>query len=132
MQDHCAARAGHSYRLLATAGLCLFSSLPALAQGPSGSDEVERGKQLYMANGCFSCHGTVGQGGERSGAPKLAPEPYPFEAFKVLVRTPREAMPRLDARYVSDEQLRAIHVYLGSIQKGPGAKDIAALRVEAR
>ncbi len=75
---------------------------------------------------------------ERSGraanaaAPKLAPEPHPFEAFKVLVRTPREAMPRLDARFVSDEQLRAIHVYLGSIQKGPVAKDIAALRLEPR
>ena len=116
--------------LLALAAMVSIACGPARAQ--SDAETIERGRQLYMANGCFSCHGTVGQGGERSGAPKLAPEPYPFEAFKVLVRTPREAMPRLDARYVSDEQLRAIHVYLGSIQKGPGAKDIAALRVEAR
>ena len=112
--------------LLALAAVVSLAAGPVRAQ--SDAETIERGRQLYMANGCFSCHGTVGQGGERSGAPKLAPEPLPFEAFKVLVRTPREAMPRLDARYVSDEQLRAMHAYLGSIPKGPGAKDIAALR----
>ncbi|MEO6407206.1 MAG: cytochrome c [Burkholderiaceae bacterium] len=98
------------------------------AHAQSDADEVERGRQLFMANGCYSCHGTAGQGGERSGAPKLAPETLPFEAFRVLVRTPREAMPRVDPRYVSDEQLRAIHAYLGSVQKGAAARDIAALR----
>ena len=116
--------------VLALAAMVSIAAGPARAQ--SDADTIERGRQLYMANGCFSCHGTVGQGGERSAAPKLAPEPLPFEAFMVLVRTPREAMPRLDARYVSDEQLLAMHRYLGSIQKGPAAKDIAALRAEAR
>ena len=98
------------------------------AQAQPGNDEIERGRALYMKNGCYSCHGTVGQGGERSGAPKLAPEPYPYEAFRALVRTPREAMPRLDVKHVSDEQLQLIYRYLSSIPKGPAAKDIAALR----
>ena len=100
----------------------------AQAASAASADEVERGRQLYMRNGCFSCHGTVGQGGERSGAPKLAPEPYPFEAFRALVRTPREAMPRLDVRHVSDEQLQAMHRYLSSVGKGPAVADIPALR----
>ena len=117
--------------------LCLAAALPTAAWAqavaspvaPRGStDEVERGRQLYMANGCFSCHGTVGQGGERSGAPKLAPQPYPFEAFRALVRTPREAMPRVDVKFVSDEQLQAMHSYLSSISPGPAAKDITPLR----
>lgn len=99
---------------------------PALAQ--TAADEVERGRQLFMRNGCYTCHGTVGQGGERSGAPKLAPEPYPFEAFRALVRTPREAMPRFDEKFVSDADLQAIHRYLASLPKGPAAKDIALLR----
>jgi ubiquinol-cytochrome c reductase cytochrome c subunit len=95
----------------------------------SAAKAIEQGRALFMANGCFSCHGTQGQGGgDRSGAPKLAPEPYPYEAFRALVRTPREAMPRLDEKYVNDEQLRLIHRYLASIEKGPAAKDIAALR----
>jgi mono/diheme cytochrome c family protein len=115
--------------------LCVLTSVAlaagnaALAQAtPEATKAIEQGRALFMANGCFSCHGTVGQGGERSGAPKLAPEPYPYEAFRALVRTPREAMPRLDEKFVSDEQLRLIHRYLQSIEKGPGAKDIAALR----
>ena len=119
-------------RLPTSLVLALAAMVVSIAAGParaqSDAETIERGRQFYMANGYFSCHGTVGQGGERGGAPKLAPEPHPFEAFKVLVRTPREAMPRLDPRHVSDEQLRAMHAYLGSIQKGPGAKDIAALR----
>ena len=101
-------------------------ALPVLAQ--ASRDAVSQGRALYMTNGCHICHGTVGQGGERSGAPKLAPEPYPFEAFRALVRTPREAMPRLDVKFVSDEQLRLIHAYLGSIPQGPAAKDIPALQ----
>ena len=117
----------HSIALWA-AGPALLLALAAAGLQAQPADEVERGRQLFMANGCFSCHGTAGQGGERSGAPKLAPETLPFDAFRVLVRTPREAMPRVDPRYVSDEQLRAIHAYLGSIQKGAGAKEIAALQ----
>jgi len=112
-----------------------FTAALALAWGSAWAqpaDDVERGRQLFMANGCYSCHGTVGQGGERSGAPRLAPEPYPYEAFKVLVRTPREAMPRFDVRYLSDEQLQLIHRYLSAIAKGPAAKDIAALQALAR
>ena len=95
---------------------------------PGAADDVERGRQLYMANGCFSCHGTVGQGGERSGAPKLAPDTYPFEAFGVLVRTPREAMPRFDVKFVSEEQLQLIHRYLSSVPRGAAARDIPALQ----
>ncbi len=121
----CAATAG--WPLVATAQAV---TSPVIAAG--AVDDVERGHQLFMTNGCFSCHGTVGQGGARSGAPKLAPDTYPFEAFRVLVRTPREAMPRFDVKYVSDEQLQLIHRYLSSIAKGPAAKDIPALQVLQR
>lgn len=112
--------------LLTLAMVLVAAAAPSLAQT---ANEVEAGRRLYMVNGCYSCHGTVGQGGERSGAPRLAPEPYPFEAFKLLVRQPREAMPRLDPRFVNDEELLAMHRYLASIAKGPAAKDIAQLQV---
>jgi ubiquinol-cytochrome c reductase cytochrome c subunit len=112
-----------------TLALLLVFTAAAHAQG---ADEIERGRQLFMANGCYSCHGTVGQGGERSGAPKLAPDTYPFEVFRSFVRTPKEAMPRFDVRYLSDEQLRSIHAYLSSVPKGSAAKDIPQLRTEPR
>ena len=114
--------------LLALAALGSAMLAPAVVQAQAGATEIERGRALYMGNGCFSCHGTVGQGGERSGAPKLAPDPYPYEAFRVLVRTPREAMPRYDVKFLSEEQLQLIHRYLGGVAAGPAAKDIPALR----
>ena len=110
--------------------VCLAGvSAPSLAQGADG---IEAGRRLYMSNGCYSCHGTVGQGGERSAGPRIAPEPYPFEAFKTMVRSPREAMPRYDPKFVNDEQLLSMHRYLASIAKGPAAKDIPQLQVNAR
>jgi ubiquinol-cytochrome c reductase cytochrome c subunit len=112
--------------------LAAWAGAAGWAQAQPVSDDVERGRQLFMKGGCYSCHGTVGQGGERSAAPRLAPAPHPFEAFKVLVRSPREAMPRFDVRYLSDEELQLIHRYLSSIQKGPAARDIAALQSLAR
>lgn len=122
------------FRSLALKLACCLGSVlagsSAFAQ-PGGAD-IDQGRQLYMANGCYTCHGTVGQGGERSGAPRLAPEPYPYEAFRALVRTPREAMPRFDPRYLTDGQLQLIHGYLASIAKGPAAKDLPQLQTVAR
>lgn len=119
-------------RLRSRAGLALI--LGAAAGGvaaQSSAGDVEAGRQLFMSNGCFACHGTVGQGGERGAGPRIAPEPYPFEAFKVMVRNPRASMPAFDPRFVSDGQLLSIHRYLSSIAKGPGAKDIPQLRASA-
>lgn len=108
---------------LALGALCAGG---AAAQGTH--PDVERGRQLYMSNGCYACHGTVGQGGERSAGPRIAPGPQPLETFKVLMRHPPEAMPRYDARFVSDEQLEAIHRFLASIPTGRGAKEIPLLQ----
>lgn len=105
--------------------LCVAS---ASAAAQATAAEVEAGRKLYMGNACFSCHGTVGQGAERGGAPKLAPGPHPFEAFRALVRNPRDGMPRYLERFVSDDQLLSMHRYLASIPKGPAAKDIALLQ----
>ena len=49
-----------------------------------------------------------------------------------MVRQPREAMPRLDAKFVSDDQLQSMHRYRVSIAKGPTAKDIPALQAVSR
>ena len=115
-------------------GVALSLALAAIAGSASAqtaANDVEAGRKLYMHNGCFACHGTVGQGGERGAGPRIAPETYPFEAFKAMVRSPRDAMPAYEPRFVSDDQLLSIHRYLASIPKGPAAKDIPQLRVAA-
>ena len=110
----------------AVAGL-LLALAGASAQGQGMATGVETGRELYLKNGCHTCHGTVGQGTERSAGPRIAPDPFPLEVFKVIVRNGKEGMPRFDARFVSDDQLQSIHQYLASIPKGRSAKDIPLL-----
>ena len=124
-----------SHRTLSKLAYALFGLLACLATSTAAAQstgDIEAGRKLYMHLACFSCHGTVGQGGERSSAPRLAPEPYPLEAFTIMVRNPREAMPRYDTRSINDEQMVQIHRYLASIPKGLAAKDIPILQSIAR
>ena len=41
----------------------LFAASGVQAQAPAG--DAARGKALYMKNMCYTCHGSVGQGGDR-------------------------------------------------------------------
>jgi mono/diheme cytochrome c family protein len=100
-----------------------------LAAAQGNASDVERGRQLFMKNGCYSCHGTVGQGGDRGAGPRIAPLAMPADAFKTFIRNPPEAMPRFDERFVSDADLEAIHRYLASLPKGRSAKEITLLQV---
>jgi mono/diheme cytochrome c family protein len=106
--------------------LSLLILIPfATAAWAQGS--VERGVKLYQQKWCHSCHGTVGQGGERGAGPKLAPNPFPYEAFAVQTRRPRSSMPRYPVEVLSDQELADIYAYIASIKARP-AKDIPALR----
>jgi mono/diheme cytochrome c family protein len=101
--------------------LALFATA-AWAQGSS-----ERGMKLYQEKWCHSCHGTAGQGGERGAGPKLAPNPFPYEAFAAQTRRPRSSMPRYPVEVLSDQDMADIYAYIASIKARP-AKDIPALR----
>jgi mono/diheme cytochrome c family protein len=112
------------YCLLAHATLALASS-SALGQAPAGS--AQAGKKVYMDKMCHTCHGTVGQGGERSSGPRIAPDPFPWEAFAAQVRRPRGGMPRYPAEFLSNRELADIYAYVSSVKPGPKAHDIRLL-----
>lgn len=95
----------------------------AWAQG-----SVERGRKAFMDMGCYACHGTMGQGGERGAGPRIAPNPFPFEAFAFQTRRPRSNMPRYPQEFLPDAQLADIYAYVSSIKPGPAAKDLPLLR----
>ena len=86
-----------------------------------------RGKQLYMATGCYQCHGTTGEGGGGAG-PRLAPQPIPFEALLLQLRQPRARMPVYTAVVMPDTDVAAIYAYLQSVPKGRTADEIAVLK----
>jgi ubiquinol-cytochrome c reductase cytochrome c subunit len=99
-------------------------ALTAAAQAPSG--DAARGKALFMKEGCFACHGTVGHGAPYG--PRLAPQPMPWDAFTHQVRHPRSSMPPYSAKYVNDQDLADIYAYVGSIAAGPKASQIPLLK----
>jgi ubiquinol-cytochrome c reductase cytochrome c subunit len=97
--------------MLATA--LLAAGAPARAQGAPPGD-VANGKRAYMVDGCYQCHGTVGQGSRPTG-PHLAPNPLPYEAFAAQVRHPVNAMPPYTTVVLSERDLVDIYAYLVSI-----------------
>ncbi len=80
-----------------------------------------------MKDGCWQCHGTVGQGGDHRPA-RLAPDPMPLEAFAAFVRTTNRAMPPYREAVLSNEDLADIYAYLQSIPKPPDYKTIPLLK----
>jgi ubiquinol-cytochrome c reductase cytochrome c subunit len=108
------------YALVRTAFVCtlLASATVALA-------DPAKGRELYIKNGCWQCHGFVGQGGITG--PKLAPEPKPFDFLNVFIRHTNGPMPKYSEKILSKEDLAEIHSYLASIPKGASVKDIPLL-----
>jgi len=96
-----------------------------LLPGAALAASAENGKKVYMAVGCWQCHGTVGQGGVTG--PKLAPDPMPLETFSAFVRTTNRGMPPYREPVLSNSDLADIHAYLTSQPKARDPKSIPLL-----
>jgi mono/diheme cytochrome c family protein len=83
------------------------------------------GRQLYIADGCYQCHGYSGQG---SVGPRLAPGPLPLEIFARQLRNPIAVMPVYTTAILSDSDLADIYAYLNSIPKPTPVVEIPLLR----
>jgi ubiquinol-cytochrome c reductase cytochrome c subunit len=110
---------------LAVAGGAMAQTASSLG-APAG--DAERGRKLYLDQNCYTCHGTVGQGGDRGSGPKIYPNPYPYAAFVMQVRKPRQGMPPYTDKHVSDQDLADMYHYLFSTRPSPAAKDIPLLK----
>ena len=107
----------------------LSAALVAGFTGALAADKpvnVARGKQLYMATGCYQCHGTRGEGGGNAGS-RLAPTPIPFEGFMLQLRRPRARMPLYTDVVMPDADVADIYAYLLSVPKGKRAAEIPML-----
>ncbi len=110
---------------MATRYLFLLIALLASASLVFAQGNAAKGKQVYIKDGCYSCHGYDGHGGV---APKLAPRPIPAVAFIAIVRhPPPSAMPTYTVKVLSDAELNDIWAYLKAIPDPPPAKNIPAL-----
>ena len=99
-----------------------------LVAGSTFAASPENGKIAFLKNGCFECHGTVGQGSvTTSGGKVLYATQLPVEAFIAFVRGTNRAMPAYSAKVLSDADLTDIHAYLTSLPKPPDYKTIPLL-----
>jgi mono/diheme cytochrome c family protein len=115
---------------------CIAAVLAAVLAHPSTmaqdaakatAAQIEHGRALFVADGCASCHGTVGQGSRVTG-PRLAPHTMPLQPFLDILRHPANNMPPYVAEVLSDADASDIHAYLDSLP-GPvqRVQDIPAL-----
>ena len=101
--------------------LMMMTATSAFAQNVPKGDAVN-GKKVYLADGCYQCHGRVGQGGLMTGpAPILAQTKMPYAAFKRQLRNPINDMPPYPQSLLSDQQMADIYAFL---QGAPGRRPV--------
>jgi mono/diheme cytochrome c family protein len=93
---------------------------------PAG--DAVNGKRLYLADGCFECHGRAGQGGRFNyQTPALAQIALPVDSFIAFLREAPNDMPSFSEQVLSDKDAADIHTYLSSLPGPKTGKDIPAI-----
>jgi mono/diheme cytochrome c family protein len=93
----------------------------ASAQDQPPGDPVN-GKRVYLADGCFECHGRSGQGGAMNyQTPALAKLELPVESFVAFLRAAPNDMPAFSAEILSDKDATDIYAFLQSL---PGRQPV--------
>ena len=94
----------------------------------SPQGDAANGKQIYLRDACFTCHGRSGQGGVYRGpAPILARTALPFDGFRELLRDPPGDMPAYSEAVLSDKDIADIYAFLESLPGPRSPKDIRTL-----
>jgi mono/diheme cytochrome c family protein len=116
-------------RVWLLAAAFVFGSAVSLQAQDAPPGDAGNGKRVYLADGCFTCHGRVGQGGAYNGpAPVLAKTAMPFEGFKMQIRNPSNDMPAYSEAVMSDQQIADIYAFMQSLPGRRDAKDIPILK----
>ena len=91
-----------------------FLGIAAAALSQTKPGDVTNGKRIFMRNGCYQCHGTVGQGG--LAGPRLAQTKLTAAGFTAYVRNPAPgSMPPFRAKVMSDQELADVYAYVQSV-----------------
>ena len=91
--------------------------------------DATNGKRIYLATGCYTCHGRAGQGGAYNGpAPVLASTAMPFEGFKFQLRNPANDMPAYSEGVMAEQDIADIYAFLHTLPGRRAVKDISILK----
>jgi mono/diheme cytochrome c family protein len=98
--------------------------------GESNSQESDsvgnaaNGARIFVAYGCYECHGRAAQGAVTG--PRLAPDPIPLPGIIRELRHPNE-MPPYSEKTVSEAEIGDIRAFLLSLPASPKPDNIAIL-----
>ncbi len=96
--------------------LAVFSML-AIGGAAAEAADADHGRTLFLRDGCYQCHGTVGQGG--AAGPRIAPAPMPAVVIIHYIRHPTGQMPPFSDKVVSDAEVEDIRAYLAGVPPPP-------------
>ncbi len=117
-----------SIRTLATALGLMALAAPVPGRSQDAAADAANGKRIYLAVGCFACHGRAGQGGNlNTAAPPLAQTQLPLEAFKFVLRSGPNDMPAYVEAVLPDRDAADLYAFVQSLPGRRPVKDIAIL-----
>ena len=102
-----------------------LQSVAPASTGESLKGNADNGKKLFVAFGCYECHGRQGAGAS-TGA-RIGPPAISLAAVLRYVRAPTGQMPPYTAKVVSDQDLADIYTYLKSFPPLQPAANIPLL-----
>ena len=100
---------------------------PPAKQEAASAANPSNGQRLFVRDGCYECHGYLGQGSTSTGGTRLGPPQIPLSAFVSYVREPTGQMPPYTAKAISNEDLAEIYNFLKSVPPPPPLKSIPIL-----
>ena len=112
------------------AGLAdIYAYLQSIAPPSPSTDQLkgnaENGKKLFVAYGCYQCHGRQGAGAAI--APRIGPPARTLDGVIRYVRAPTGQMPPYTAKVVPDQDLADIYSYLKTFPAPPASTSIPLL-----
>ena len=100
-----------------------------LTNGAALAASAENGKIVYVKQGCWQCHGFLGQGSlVTSGGTVIGPSALTFDIFKSFVRNTKRTMPPYREAILPDADLADIYAYLQTMPKAPDPNSIPLLK----
>jgi len=100
---------------------------PSAKQESPIAANPSNGQRLFVKDGCYECHGYLGQGSTSTGGTRLGPPQIPLSAFVSYVRAPTGQMPPYTVKAISNEDLAEIFNFLKSVPPPPPLKSISIL-----
>jgi mono/diheme cytochrome c family protein len=108
-----------------------WSAVLVLGQSPMKAGDAGNGKRVFIAAGCYQCHGRQGQGGSSapigSYGPRLALTKLPLAAVRAYLRHPAGGMPPYTAKVLSDSEIDDIYAFLKALPVPPPVENIPEL-----